>query len=211
MPIKVLIADDHPILRYGLIAYLEGQPDICVVGEAEDGDHVLPEVERSHPEVLLLDVNMPGMAAVQILEALPDLKNPPAVLIFTAYSDPDKIVGLVRGGAQGYLLKNIQPDQILEGIRAVALGQEWFYLKANAALVGDTDRGDFGIKRALSDRELEVLNLAANGYSNRQIAMSISVTERTVRFHMEKILDKLKVSNRTEAVALAFQKRWIGK
>ena len=113
---------------------------------------------------------------------------------------------LVRGGARGYLLKNIQPDQILKGIRAVAWGQAWFCPNAKAALAKDTDRGDFDFKRDLSDRELEVLKLAAKGHSNRQIAMYISISERIIRFHMEKILEKLKVSNRTEAVALAFQK-----
>jgi DNA-binding NarL/FixJ family response regulator len=126
MSIKVLIADDHPVLRYGLIAYLDRQPDIQVVAQAEDGDQVLPEIEKAHPDVLLLDVNMPGMATAQILEALPDLENPPEVLIFTAYSDPDKVMGLVEAGARGYLLKTTPPSQILEGIRAVAYGQAWF-------------------------------------------------------------------------------------
>ena len=211
MSIKVLIADDHPVLRYGLTAYLEVQPDIRVVAQAEDGDQVLPEVARAYPDVLLLDVNMPGMDTRHILEALPDLESPPEVLIFTAYSDPDKVVGLVRAGARGYLLKNNPPDQIVEGIRAVAGGQAWFSPAAEAALAEFADRGDSGFKSALSDRELEVLKLVAKGYSNRQIARSISVTERTVRFHLERILEKLGVSNRTEAVALAFQKGWLGK
>ena len=126
MSIKVLIADDHPVLRYGLIAYLEREPDIQVVAQAEDGDQVMPEVERSHPDVLLLDINMPGMTTAQILEALPELENPPEVLIFSAYSDSGKVEDLVRAGARGYLLKTTPPNQILEGIRAVAHGQAWF-------------------------------------------------------------------------------------
>jgi DNA-binding NarL/FixJ family response regulator len=141
MPIKVLIADDHPVLRYGLTAYLDRQADMQVVGEADSGDTVLPEVERSRPDVLLLDINMPGMAAGQILEALPDLENPPEVLIFSAYSDPDKVVGLVRAGARGYLLKNTSPDQILEGVRAVACGQAWFSPAARVALAEAANRG----------------------------------------------------------------------
>jgi DNA-binding NarL/FixJ family response regulator len=209
MSIKVLIADDHPVLRYGLTAYLEVQPDIRVVAQADDGDQVLPETARAHPDVILLDVKMPGMATMQILEALPHLESPPRVLIFTAYSDPDKVVGLVKAGARGYLLKNNPPDQIVESIRAVARGQAWFSPAAEAALAEFADNGDSGIKRALSDRELEVLKLVAKGNSNRQVARSISVTERTVRFHLERILEKLGVSNRTEAVALAFQKGWI--
>jgi DNA-binding NarL/FixJ family response regulator len=209
MSIKVLIADDHPVLRYGLIAYLEEQPDIRVVGQADGGDQVLPVIASAHPDVLLLDVNMPGMDTWHILAALPHLESPPEVLIFTAYGDPDKVVGLVRAGARGYLIKNNPPDQIVEGIRAVAGGQAWFSPSAKAALAGVADRGDSGFKRALSDRELEVLMLVAKGYSNRQIARSISVTERTVRFHLERILEKLGVSNRTEAVALAFHKGWI--
>jgi DNA-binding NarL/FixJ family response regulator len=211
MSIKVLIADDHPVLRYGLTAYLEVQPDIQVVAQADDGDQVLPEAASARPDVLLLDVNMPGMDTWQILEALQHLESPPQVLIFTAYNDPDKIIGLVESGARGYLLKTTLPNGILEGIRAVARGQAWFSPAAEAALAEVADKGDSGIKRALSDRELEVLNLVAKGYSNRQIARSISVTERTVRFHLERILEKLEVSNRTEAVALAFQKGWIGK
>jgi DNA-binding NarL/FixJ family response regulator len=126
MSIKVLIADDHPVLRYGLITYLDREPDIQVVAQADDGDQVLPEVERAHPDVLLLDVNMPGMTTAQILEALPDLENPPKVLVFSAYSDPGKVEDLVKAGARGYLLKTTPPNQILEGIRAVAYGQAWF-------------------------------------------------------------------------------------
>lgn len=126
MSIKVLIADDHPVLRYGLTTYLERQPDIQVVAQADDGDQVLPEIARANPDVLLLDVNMPGMATMQILEALSDLETPPEVLIFTAYSDPDKVMGLVEAGARGYLLKSTPPNEILEGIRAVAYGQAWF-------------------------------------------------------------------------------------
>jgi DNA-binding NarL/FixJ family response regulator len=211
MSIKVLIADDHPVLRYGLIAYLERQPDIRVVGEADGGDQVLPVIARAHPDVLLLDVNMPGMDTWHILAALPDLESPPQVLIFTAYSDPDKVVGLVRAGARGYLIKSNPPDQIVEGIRAVAGGQAWFSPAAKAALAEVASRGYSGFKRALSDRELEVLLLVAKGYSNRQVARSISVTERTVRFHLERILEKLEVSNRTEAVALAFHQGWVDK
>ncbi|MEJ2598926.1 MAG: response regulator transcription factor [Anaerolineales bacterium] len=126
MSIKVLIADDHPVLRYGLTAYLERQPDIQVVAQADDGDQVLPAIARAHPDILLLDVHMPGMATGQILEALSDLESPPEVLIFTAYSNPDKVMGLVKAGARGYLLKTIPPNEILEGIRAVAYGQSWF-------------------------------------------------------------------------------------
>ena len=101
MSIKVLIADDNPVLRYGLTAYLEGQPDIQVVAQADDGDQVLPEIARAYPDILLLDVNMPGMATRQILEALSDLESPPEVLIFTAYSDPDKVMDLVEAGRAG--------------------------------------------------------------------------------------------------------------
>jgi len=205
MSIRVMIADDHPVLRYGLVAYLTRQPDIKVVGEVVSGDHVLPEVALSQPNVLLLDIDMPGMATSQILEALSYLESSPEVLIFTAYSDPDRVVALVNAGARGYLLKGSLPDQILEGIRAVACGRSWFSPAVRVVL----KEGDFGFKRALSDRELEVLRLVAKGYSNKQVANSFSVSERTVRFHMERILEKLKVSNRTEAVAHAFQKGWI--
>ena len=128
MTIKVLIADDHPVLRYGLIAYLDRQPDMQVVAQAEDGDQVLPEIERAHPDVLLLDINMPGMSTMQILEALADLESPPEVLIFTAYSDPGKVEDLARAGARGYLLKTTPPKEILEGIRAIAFGQACFSL-----------------------------------------------------------------------------------
>jgi two-component system NarL family response regulator len=126
MSIKILIADDDPVLRYGLIAYLDRDPELQVVAQAEDGDQVIPKIEQVHPDVLLLDINMPGMTAAQILEALPDLENPPEVLIFSAYSDPGKVEDLVRAGARGYLLKTTPPKHILEGIRAVACGQEWF-------------------------------------------------------------------------------------
>lgn len=210
MQIRVMIADDHPIVRSGIRNELNRYPDLTVVGEAEDGDETLQKVAELRPDVLLLDINMPGLRAVQVLRALRGAPVPPKVVILTAYSDPENVVGLLQAGASGYITKEARPDEIGEAIRAAARGG---ILVSPAIMnilteIGVHPKAQIG-KEILSRREMEVLEYLARGISNQQIADEIGLSERTVRFHVENILTKLGVHNRMEAVMLAIQNGWI--
>lgn len=199
--IKVLLADDHPALRAGIKGMLE-KADIEVVGEAADGDEALRLAARLGPDVLALDAVMPGLRAPQVIhrlkEACPDLR----VLVLTAYDENELVFGLLEAGAVGYVLKEEALETIEAAVRAVARGESWLSPKVAAKVMkkalGKEEAEEEAIH--LSERELAVLQLMAKGWSNQQIAEELSITERTVRFHVGNILAKLGVESRTEAV-----------
>ena len=199
--IKVLLADDHPALRAGIKGMLE-KADIEVVGEAADGDEALRLAERLGPDVLVLDAVMPGLRAPQVIhrlkETCPDLR----VLVLTAYDDNELVFGLLDAGAVGYVLKEEALETIEAAVRAVARGESWLSPKVAAKVMkkalGKEETEEEAIP--LTERELEVLRLMARGWSNQRIAKELSITERTVRFHVGNVLGKLGVSSRTEAV-----------
>ena len=139
MSIKVLIADDHPPLRHGIRTYLDSCTGIQVVGEACNGDETLEKVKELEPDVLLLDLNMPGLGTEQVLLGLKEMKAPPRVLVFTAYGDASTVLKTVRGGVDGYLLKGCATQEIAEGIRAVATGKAWFSPAVAKVLAGSSD------------------------------------------------------------------------
>ncbi|CAG0935419.1 Transcriptional regulatory protein LiaR [Thermoflexales bacterium] len=210
MSIRVLLADDHPIVRSGIRNELAHYPDIEVVGEAIDGNEALSLTDTLHPDVLLLDLNMPGPKAVHIIRTLQTRSNPPRVLVLTAYSDIGTILGMLKAGVHGYLLKDEELGMISEGIRAVVQGKIWLSNVITQSLIGHTVQEESNPpQEMLSPRELEVLRLLAQGCSNQRIAAELSISKRTVRFHVENILSKLRVSNRTEAVTVALQRKWI--
>jgi DNA-binding NarL/FixJ family response regulator len=209
MPTRVLLADDHPIVRSGIRNELARYPDLEVVGEASDGQAVLELTEALRPELVLLDINMPGPKAVEVIRQLRARSAAPRILVLTAYSDLENILGLLKAGANGYLLKDEEPAIIAEGIRAIMQGRTWLSTSVAQNLVEHTARESDLSSNLLSERELEVLRLLARGYSNQRIAVELSIAERTVRFHVENILSKLNARNRTEAVTLAVQHKWI--
>jgi len=199
--IKVLLADDHPALRAGIKGMLE-KADIEVIGEAADGDEALRLAERLRPDVLVLDAVMPGLRAPQVIhhlrETCPDLR----VLVLTAYDDNELVFGLLEAGAVGYVLKEEALETIEAAVRAAARGEPWLSPKVAAKVMkkalGKEEAEEEAIP--LTERELEVLQLMAKGWSNKRIAKELSITERTVRFHVGNILTKLGVESRTEAV-----------
>jgi len=210
MSIRVLLADDHPIVRSGIRNELAHYPDIEVIGEAIDGNEALSLTDKLQPDVLLLDLNMPGPKATQIIRTLKTSSNPPRILVLTAYSDSGTILGMLTAGVHGYLLKDEEPGMIIEGIRAVVQGKIWLSNVITQSLVGQTVKEESNPPHEmLSQRELDVLRLIAQGGSNQRIATELSISSRTVRFHVENILSKLNVSNRTEAVTVALQRKWI--
>jgi len=207
-PIRVLIVDDHTVLRKGLISLLSTPRfNIEVVGEAADGSEAIQQTTLLQPDVILLDLVMPGMGG---LEAIPKLKagHPNVhILVLTSFNQDENIVAAVRAGAEGYLKKDCSPDELIHAIKGVYMGQ--FSLPADMARkVMDLDSKDKGEvpEPRLTPRELDVLRLIAQGFSNQEIAGRLSVSTYTVRSHVRSILRKLDVNNRTQAALYAIEK-----
>ena len=201
--IRLLVADDHPMLREGLVAVLGTQPDFEVVGEAADGDEVVRLAESLGPDVILLDLEMPGTDGVAALEKLRDAGSAARTVVFTAYDTDERILGSLRAGARGYLLKGPSRQEIFGAIRTVHAGGSLMQPAVTDRLVERIDRGGGRDTGNLTPRELEVLALLARGLKNAEIAGRLFISERTVKFHVGSILAKLGADNRTEAVTIA--------
>jgi len=201
--IRLLIADDHPVVRAGLAGLLSDEPEFEVVGQAADGIEAVRLAAEVAPDVVLMDLRMPGLdgvaATVRILAAPPPT---PRVLILTTYESDDQILAAIEAGAGGYLLKAAPQDEIVAGIRSVAAGQTALSPQVAVRLVERMRRPE---PAALTPRELEVLALVADGTGNKQIAARLGIGESTVKTHLLRIFEKLGVSDRTRAVTLAME------
>ncbi len=211
--IRILVVDDHPIVRDGLLAVLGTQSDLQVVGEAGDGAEALRRIEELRPDVMLLDLEMPGLDGVGVLQQLRAGGSALPVIVFTAFDTDERIVEAVRAGARGYLLKGAPRAELFAAIRIVHAGGSLLQPLIASKLIQHMSQPEARGQDAgrqplepLTARELEVLQLLAEGQTNRQIADRLVVTERTVKFHVSSILAKLGANNRTEAVALANQR-----
>jgi DNA-binding NarL/FixJ family response regulator len=206
--IRILVADDHPIVRDGLIAVLSTQPDFEVVGEASTGPETVERTARFKPDVVLLDLEMPDMDGVETLLRLRESDPEMRVIIFTAFDSDERIVRAVQAGAQGYLLKGVPREDVFNAVRVVHAGGALLQpIVASKLLrrVGQEQGPAADNPDALTGRERDVLDLMARGLTNREIAAELVITERTVKFHVSAILDKLGAGNRTEAVTIAAQ------
>ncbi len=201
--IRILLADDHPIVRDGLRAVLSTQPDFQVVGEAETGTQTLQQVAALTPDILLLDLEMPQGDGVETLRVLAQRSAAVRVIIFTAFDTDDRIVEAVRAGAKGYLLKGAPRAELFHAIRVVHGGGSLLQPVIASKLI---NRLNQPMPESLTGREQEVLGLIAQGLPNKEIAERLIITERTVKFHVSAIMGKLGATNRTEAVALARQR-----
>lgn len=191
--IRVLVVDDHPVVRQGLRTFLDLQEDITVVGESGDGESCVDDAERLRPDVILLDLRMPGADGVSALRRLRD--NPARVLVVTSYTEPSAVLPAVRAGAAGYVYKDIDPPALAAAIRSVHAGHVLLHPDVVRLLAAeDSDRSV-----ELTARERDVLAELARGRSNREIARALSVTEKTVKTHVSAILGKLGVQDRTQA------------
>ena len=200
--ILILVADDHPMLREGLVAVLSTQPDFNVIGEASDGSEVVWLAERLHPDVILLDLEMPNADGVAALERLRNADARTRTIVFTAYDTDERILGALRAGARGYLLKGASRKEIFDAVRTVHSGGSLLQPAVTSRLLEHVERGNER-PEDLTSRELEVLDLLAHGHKNSEIAEELFISERTVKFHVSSILAKLGVGNRTEAARIA--------
>jgi DNA-binding NarL/FixJ family response regulator len=199
--IRVLVVDDHAVVRTGLAHLLAAAGDMVCVGQAADGPSALELVVGLAPDVVLLDLVMPGQDGVSVTRALRAMGNQTRILVLTAFDDPDRVVEAVRAGADGYLLKGSEAETVLEGVRAVAGGGA----PLDPAVVGCllTDVRTRGQGELLTEREREVLELLRQGCANKSIARRLGISERTVKAHVTHILQRLGLGDRTQAALWA--------
>jgi DNA-binding NarL/FixJ family response regulator len=204
--IRVAVADDHPVVREGLVAMLETQRDFAVVGEAGTGPEALALVSKADPDVLLLDLELPGLDGVGVLRRLETDRSRTRVIIFTVFDTDERIIAAVEAGAAGYLLKGTPREELFAAVRTVADGGSLLAPVATSAVLRRV-RGESTATPtpALTPRERMVLEQLARGLGNKQIAAALGISERTVKFHVSSVFTKLEATNRTEAVTRAVQ------
>jgi DNA-binding NarL/FixJ family response regulator len=204
--IRVLIADDHPIARFGLQALLSRERDMDIVGAAADGISAVALARNARPDVLVLDLSMPGLHGIGVIEDLATTAPEVRVLVLTGFEDDEHLLPALRAGASGYLLKGSEPYKLVEGIREVAAGRSPLDPAiARLALRGLTQPPPVPAADGLTEREKDVLALVARGLSNKAVAARLALSERTVRSHVTAVLAKLHLTSRTEAALYALR------
>ena len=204
--IRVILADDHAVVRKGIRGFLEEPGDITIVAEAADGDEALTLIREQPADVAVLDIQMPGRTGLEVTRAVRAERLPVGVLILTAYDDDPFIMTALRAGANGYVLKTAEPEEIVAAVRAVHEGQSALDPALLHKVMGYiSGRPLPGMVEPLSAREIEVLRLAAQGFTNKAIGAQLGISDRTVQGHLTNIFGKLDVGSRTEAVTKAIQ------
>jgi two-component system NarL family response regulator len=199
-PIKILIVDDHPVVRAGLTSMLATQAQLEVIGTASSGDEAIEMLQQCNPDVILLDLRMPGMNGIDTLVAMKNLQSNVRVIILTSFETDEDIYRAVQAGAQGYLLKDTLLREMVEAIRAAHAGKKYFPRPIASRLAERMMRTN------LTTREIEILKMLAKGPTNKQIGRALGISDHTVRNHVNSILEKLEVSDRTEAATTAIQR-----
>lgn len=211
MPIRIVIADDHLLLRQGIKGVLEFEEDFSVVGEAVDGQDAINKTLELNPDILLLDLNMPALTGIEVTKQLKVMRSKTKIVILTIHDDDNYAIEVLKNGAQGYLLKDIDPNMLIRAIRRVYEGETFIYPDMFERLFnGLADCGDINQKAdeiwrsrrsgRLTAREMDVLHCIAKGYSNQEIAKELFVSEKTVKNHLTNIFRKIHVNDRTQAL-----------
>lgn len=200
--IRLLVVDDHPIVRAGLVGLLDTEADFQVIAEVDSGEAAVVAVEEHAPDVVLMDLRMPGIGGVEAIRNIVELQLETRVLVFTTYEDDDQILAAIEAGAHGYLLKAAPAEELAAGIRAVHAGQT-VLAPALAAQLARAIQAPH--RPTLTPREREVLSLVAAGLSNPEIGARLTIGESTVKTHLMKVFEKLEVSDRTHAVTRAME------
>jgi len=220
MTIGIVVADDHEVVRAGFAAILDTQPDFTVLGTAADGAEAVRTCRERHPDVVLMDVRMPGMDGIEATRVLTSADSGPRVLVLTTFDLDEYVYDALVAGASGFLLKDVTPERLFDAVRVIAEGEALLAPAITKRLIGEfarqrpqpkipTESTDLapepGPLAALTPRETEVLRLIAGGLSNPEIARRLVVTEETVKTHVSRVLNKLGVRDRTQAVVLAYE------
>ncbi|RFQ41554.1 two-component system response regulator NarL [Pseudomonas sp. ATCC 13867] len=203
---RILLVDDHPMMRKGVIQLLEFEEDLRVVGEASSGEEALHMAAELEPDMILLDLNMKGMNGLDTLRAMRENGVDARIVVFTVSDDRNDVINVLRAGADGYLLKDMEPERLLEHIRQAATGQLTISPQLTQVLA-QALRGDDRPKgiEELTDRERQILRQLAHGYSNKMIARKLDITEGTVKVHVKRVLHKLGMRSRVEAAVWAVE------
>ncbi len=215
-PIRILLADDHAVVRAGIRQFLERAADLQVIAEADDGEMAQTLIEQYHPDVAVLDIQMPKVTGIEVTRWVRAHHPQIGVLILTAYDDDPYVIAVLQAGANGYVLKTASPDEIVQAVREVHEGKSALdptiarkLVSQFTARMGLSPHPNAQDYEPLTDREAEVLTLAARGYTNKAIAVQLNISDRTVQGHLAKIFIKLQAASRTEAVMRAVSLGWI--
>jgi len=212
--IRIIIADDHAVVREGTRTLLEREKDMELVGEAEDGEKAVHLIEITKPDVAILDINMPGLNGIEVTRCVKPLSPQTAILILTAYDNDEYIFALLEAGAAGYLLKDAPSHELVAAVRSVHSGKPVLHTSVTRKVIQraltklDKTPGD-EVDAELSNREREVLHLAAKGLANKEIADTLHISVRTVHRHLNMIFNKLGVGSRTEAIFQSVKRGWL--
>jgi two-component system, NarL family, response regulator LiaR len=210
-PIKVLIVDDHQVVRHGLRTFLDLQDDIVVVGEAGDGLAAVDLAARLRPDVVLMDLVMPELDGIEATRRIKDLDAGIGVIALTSFAGDEQVLPVIEAGASGYLLKDVSPEDLVDTVRAVHRGESRLHpdalSKVMAAATGRRPeaRGEPGVPGDLTERELDIIRLVAEGRSNREIAETCFISEKTVKTHISHVLAKLELKDRTQLAIYALK------
>ena len=208
--IRVLLADDHAVVRAGIRQFMERAGDIQVVAEAEDGESAQALIERHHPDIAVLDIQMPKASGIEVTRWVRANIPTTGVLILTAYDDDPYVMAVLQAGANGYVLKTAAPGEIIQAVHDVYAGKSVLDATIAQKLMSRVaGRSEFSPVEPLTDREMEVLKLAGKGYTNKAIGVQLGISDRTVQGHLARVFDKLQATSRTEAVMRAVSLGWL--
>jgi DNA-binding NarL/FixJ family response regulator len=207
MLVRVLIADDHPIVRKGMRSVLEDEPGIKVIGEAKDGTEALTALENLRPDVLILDMMMPGHNGLEVIRLAKQRIPETYILVLSMHSNESYVAEALRRGASGYILKDTGPSEIVQGVKEVVSGRRYFSKQLSVDLVETYIKNNYRDSYGkLTSRELEILQLAAEGYTSSEIAQRLTISTRTVEKHRSNLMEKLGLRNQTDLVLYAIKR-----